>query len=242
MKILLSTLLPVLVFAFSSFALAQDLTAPTPAIEGDTVVVEPALLPEQTATPADVTTPSDVITTEGAPVPDAAAPAATEAPLVVGDTPPVPTTAAPADTAASPASTEIFKGSKIDVNKIDSLFFSKWEHDLLVDARKGLTTRPVTPGDTGGEVAPAPENAVFGPREVMLSGIAYVSSENWTIWVNGMQITPTAIPNTIMDLKVYKDHVDLEWLDEGANKIYPIRLRPYQKFNLDTRMFLPAGG
>lgn len=120
----------------------------------------------------------------------------------------------------------------IDLSKMPSLFFSVWEHDLVSDARRGLTTR--APGIDDG-VAP-----VAGPRDIALGGIVYAGSKNWTIWLNNIRVSPTAIPEEVMDLKVYKEYIELEWFDGATNQIYPIRLRAHQRFNLDTRMFLPG--
>lgn len=119
---------------------------------------------------------------------------------------------------------------KVDVNQMPSLFFSDWEHDLIVDARRGLVTRP--PGDDG--------LGNEGERDIALGGIVYVSSDDWTIWLNGTRVTPNAIPADVMDLKVYKEYVELEWFDAPTNQIFPIRLRAHQRFNLDTRIFLPG--
>lgn len=110
---------------------------------------------------------------------------------------------------------------------------SLWEHDLVIDARKGLITRdPVS--DDGVAAAEA------GPRDVSLSGIVYLSRHDWTVWINSMRVSPSAIPEQVMDLRVFKDYIELEWFDETTNQIFPIRLRPHQRFNLDTRMFLPG--
>jgi hypothetical protein len=140
-----------------------------------------------------------------------------------------------------------YEPSPVDLNEIPSLFFTKWEHDLLIEARLGATTRPVVDGedpqDTEIFALPDDPAAIAGaPGEVELGGILYVSPSDWVIWLNGARVTPTAIPTVIMDIKVFKDHVDMEWLDRATNQIYPIRLRAHQKFNLQSRMFLPAGG
>ena len=150
----------------------------------------------------------------------------------------------PEDTIALPPDIAALFEEPVDISKMPSLFFTKWEHGLLIDARRGVATRPVVPGDVGSELLLAPgDGAVaMSPREISLGGIAYLSSDNWTIWLNAIRITPTALPPEIMDIKVYKDRIELDWLDRSANKIYPIRLRPHEKFNLDTRMFLPADG
>ncbi len=124
-----------------------------------------------------------------------------------------------------------FLKPSVDVNSMPSLFMSVWEHDLVIDARRGLVTRdPVT--DDG--------ITESGPRDVSLGGIVYLARGEWTIWLNSMRVSPTAIPDQIIDLKVFKDYIELEWFDAPTNQIYPIRLRPHQRFNLDTRMFLPG--
>lgn len=120
----------------------------------------------------------------------------------------------------------------VDVNAMPSLFMSLWEHDLVIDARRGLITRDPLTGD--GVAADA------GPRDIALGGIVYRSSGDWTVWLNSMRVSPTAIPRQVMDLKVFKTYIELEWFDDTTNQIFPIRLRPHQRFNLDTRMFLPG--
>jgi hypothetical protein len=45
-----------------------------------------------------------------------------------------------------------------------------------------------------------------------------------------------------MDIKVSRAYIDLKWFDGYTNKIYPIRLRPQERFNLDSRIFLPGTG
>ena len=78
------------------------------------------------------------------------------------------------------------------------------------------------------------------PREVKLGGILYNGVEDWIIWINQTRITPGAIPSEILDISVYDNYVELKWFDGETNKIYPIRLRPNQRFNIDARMFLPG--
>ena len=124
-----------------------------------------------------------------------------------------------------------FQTPNINVNAMASLFFTRWEHDLVLDARRGLTTR--VPGTDDG-IANA------GPRDIKLSGIVYANAKDWTIWLNDLRVSPTAIPEEVLDLKVYKNYIELEWFDASTNQIFPIRLRAQQRFNLDTRMFLPG--
>lgn len=118
----------------------------------------------------------------------------------------------------------------VNIETMPSLFFSIWEHDLVRDARRGLNTRDAS--DDGIDIS--------APRDISLGGIVYVGKADWTIWVNNVRISPTRIPTEIMDLKVFRDYIELEWFDATTNQIFPIRLRPHQRFNLDTRIFLPG--
>ncbi|HEU4838705.1 MAG TPA: hypothetical protein VFS88_04755 [Micavibrio sp.] len=118
----------------------------------------------------------------------------------------------------------------VNIETMPSLFFSIWEHDLVRDARRGLNTRDGS--DDGVDIT--------GPRDISLGGIVYASGKDWTIWLNNIRISPNRIPSEVMDLKVYSTHIDLEWFDAQTNQIFPIRLRPHQRFNLDTRIFLPG--
>ena len=123
----------------------------------------------------------------------------------------------------------------LDPSQITSLFFTGRDHALLVEARKGFLTR--TPGE--GELT-AETALVMGPREVSLGGIVYLSSNDWVVWVNGKRITPKAIPSEILDIKVAKKYIKLQWFDEYTNQIFPIKLRANQRFNIDSRIFLPG--
>ncbi len=119
----------------------------------------------------------------------------------------------------------------INLDAMKSLFFTVWEHDLVIDARRGLTTR--APGTDDGLQKE-------GSRDIALGGIVYRSGQDWTIWLNSTRVEPDAIPNEVLNLKVFRDYVELEWFDTTTNQVFPIRLRAHQRFNLDTRMFLPS--
>ena len=123
-----------------------------------------------------------------------------------------------------------FMKPNVNVDTLASLFFSVWEHDLVRDARRGLNTRDNS--DDGVDIA--------GPRDISLGGIIFTSKKDWTIWLNNVRVSPTRIPTEVMDLKVFRDYIELEWFDANTNQIFPIRLRPQQRFNLDTRIFLPG--
>lgn len=124
-----------------------------------------------------------------------------------------------------------FMQPNVNVDALASLFFSVWEHDLVRDARRGLNTRDNSTDD-GVDIA--------GPRDITLGGIIFTSRKDWTIWLNNVRVSPTRIPTEVMDLKVFRDYIELEWFDATTNQIFPIRLRPQQRFNLDTRIFLPG--
>jgi len=131
-----------------------------------------------------------------------------------------------------------FRAPQVSINQIPSLFFTSAEAALIASVRNGIITRPPTERELDtGETKQSPE---AGVRELSLGGIVYKSSSNWTIWINGKKITPKRIPPEILDIKVRKDHVKIRWFDPFTNQIFPIKLKPHQRFNIDTRIFLPG--
>lgn len=127
----------------------------------------------------------------------------------------------------------------IDLNQIPSLFFTPSEQSLIAEARAGFTARP--PTDLELRQAEQGEASVpMGPRELALGGIVYTSAGDWTIWLNGEEVTPKRLPPEILDIKVRKDYVRIRWFDAYTNQIFPIKIRSNQRFNIDTRIFLPG--
>lgn len=124
------------------------------------------------------------------------------------------------------------------LNDLLPLLFLKDEYQLLQEAKAISHTRPPLPGEL--EQSTGQEGVAMGPRELSLAGIVYRSSKDWTIWFNEQRITPTAIPEEVLDLRVGKDFIEIKWYDAYTNQIFPIRLRPHQRFNLDSRIFLPG--
>lgn len=128
-----------------------------------------------------------------------------------------------------------------------SLVFTFWEQDAIELARRAAngdgSTRAVTDyqieesqkRDLTEKIKPPPEK-----REIRLAGILFNEQDNWTIWLNEKRVTPEALPKEVIDLKVYKSYIEFKWFDDYTNRIYPIRLRPHQRFNIDTRIFLPG--
>ena len=124
-----------------------------------------------------------------------------------------------------------------DLGQIPSLFFTPSEQSLIADARQGFTARPVTEQELR---AAESGKVTIGPREITLAGIVYLSAGDWTIWLNGQKVTPKKLPPEILDIKVKKNSVKLKWYDAYTNQIFPVKLKTHQRFNIDTRIFLPG--
>lgn len=144
----------------------------------------------------------------------------------------------------TPQNTALDMKAPVDINDLQSLFFTFWEHSAIRDARnsRGMVRAP-----TEDELRRAREASAQrldrpppGIRELSLGGIVYASGNDWTIWLNGTRVTPDALPEELLDLQVHKEYVEMKWLDEYTGQIFPVRLRPHQRFNLDSRIFLPG--
>lgn len=118
--------------------------------------------------------------------------------------------------------------------EVGSIVLTVWEHMLIEEWRAGATVRIPVPEE--GEAHSGPT----GLRELSLGGIVYANNSDWTIWLNGQRLKPDALPREVMDINVRKKYIELKWYDSSTNLIYPIRLRPHQRFNLDSRIFLPG--
>ncbi|MGH1456872.1 MAG: hypothetical protein ACRBDI_08835 [Alphaproteobacteria bacterium] len=129
----------------------------------------------------------------------------------------------------------------IDTDKIPSLFFTYWQHQSIRDSK---SVRGVVRPPTEAELAAIERGDDLKPdaseRYLALSGIVFSGDDDWTIWFNGQRITPNAVPPEVLDLKVYKDYIELKWFDDYTNQVFPIRLRSHQRFNMDQRIFLPG--
>lgn len=135
------------------------------------------------------------------------------------------------------------KGNEIyERSSIPSLVFTPSQYALLREARIGFNTR----APTLQELAKAgdPNDPNYRPpasiRDIKLGGISFNTPDDWTIWLNSSRVTPDALPAEAIDLRVYKDFIELKWFDALTNQIYPVRLRTNQKFNIDSRIFLPG--
>jgi hypothetical protein len=133
----------------------------------------------------------------------------------------------------------ILRKTEVEPSQIKTLFFTLWQHSLLQEAKMRFRTRPPEEGETNQDsTKPRPR----GIRELSLGGIAYATPTDWTVWLNGMRITPKALPKEILDIKVYEKYIELKWVDGYTNLVYPIRLHTHERFNLDSRIFLPGAG
>lgn len=129
------------------------------------------------------------------------------------------------------------EGKDVNISAIPTLLFTPDEYKLLQEAKARFVTRPPDSGDLNEEwVQPGDP----GIREIALAGIVYRAPKEWTIWLNEQRVTPDAIPSEVLDLRVFKDFIELKWYDAYTNQIFPIRIRPHQRFNLDNRLFLPG--
>lgn len=140
------------------------------------------------------------------------------------------------------SSMAVMRKETVKPAEVGTLVFTLWQHSLLQDAKKLFVTRRPTES----EIAAAADGSAVeearprGIREIGLNGILYKGKDNWVVWLNGKRLAPNAVPKEVMDIKVSKDYIDLKWFDAYSNLIYPIRIRPHQRFNLDSRIFLPG--
>lgn len=123
------------------------------------------------------------------------------------------------------------------------VLFPEPQEKSVVEVQEVPDLKPPEPKVT---TEPAPEQEKFVPptepsiRELYLSGIAYNGPKSWTIWLNGSRVTPATVPEEIFRINVEDEYVELIWHDKQTHNVFPIRLRPNQRFNLDARMFLPG--
>ncbi len=143
----------------------------------------------------------------------------------------------------SPSETVKKVQQKRDVKPMDisSLFFTYWQYQSIQDSKsvRGVV-RPPTEAELaaierGDDIKPKPSE-----RYLSLAGIVYTNDDDWTIWFNSKRVTPDAVPPEVLDLKVYKDYIELKWFDDYTNQVFPIRLKSHQRFNMDQRIFLPG--
>jgi hypothetical protein len=127
---------------------------------------------------------------------------------------------------------------------MSSVLFNKNEHELIKEARRSIgIVRPTTEAEIQQDFQDQQEEKVKPPPEeryIRLGGIVFADTKNWTIWLNEKRVTPQALPPEVLDLRVFDGFIEVKWFDDYSNQIFPIRLRPHQRFNIDTRIFLPG--
>jgi hypothetical protein len=124
----------------------------------------------------------------------------------------------------------------IGVSTIKSLVFTSREHQEIIIARRSAG-KVKTASSTSPE---AKDKPLDEERYVHLQGIVYTSKEDWVVWLNGIRISPDALPEEALGMEVFKDYIEIKWYDDYTNQIIPLRLRPMQRFNIDSRIFLPG--
>lgn len=141
----------------------------------------------------------------------------------------------------TPAPSKQVVSSGETVDEIPSLFFTYWQYKAILEAQQ---SRGVVRAPTKAELEALDRGDDFEPdagiRNITLGGIVYKSNDDWVIWLNGQRVTPNAVPKEILDLRVFKNYIEVKWLDDFTNNIFPLRLRAHQRFNLDARIFLPG--
>lgn len=140
---------------------------------------------------------------------------------------------------------------------VASLLFTQWERQAIANAirQRDVRITDIAPGDHGDgrpdpngpgpeviealvpEPQPPPEP---GPRELHLGSLVYIADDDWIVWLNDTEIRPGDIPERAIAMEVTRDHVDIQWFDPYTNQIFPVRLRPGQRFNMDMRLFMPG--
>lgn len=121
----------------------------------------------------------------------------------------------------------------VRAENMPSLFLEPQELALIHEAQMGFTNDGN--GESGGN-----NSVVGGNRFISVSGLLYKNPQKWVVWVNGMRITPQEIPPEIIDIRVGSEIVRIKWYDRMTNKIYNVRLRVHQKYNIDSGLILPG--
>lgn len=128
---------------------------------------------------------------------------------------------------------------------IPSLFFTPPQYELLRSAITGfdqnldLAGLRTKAGDLF-DALPDDADAFASAREIALDGVVYNGADDWIVWLNNQRLTPKRLPTQVQAIIVHKDYVDLKWFDHQTKQLIPVRMRPSQRFNLDTRLFLPG--
>jgi hypothetical protein len=119
-------------------------------------------------------------------------------------------------------------------SKYKSLFFTDADIQRIEKASQGFVVKADIPDTMDETKVVEPETVDLGPRSLKLAGIVYNSDRDWTIWFNGMRVTPGNLPEGMLGLVVKKDRIALRWLDKGTQKVINLVLKPHQQYNIDS--------
>lgn len=123
---------------------------------------------------------------------------------------------------------------------VPSLLFSRLEYERIRKALEQRGSAAILPDEATGDESGAEEGVILEGRDIRLSGIFFKNTEDWIIWLNDQRLTPQRLPKQIKEIKVYKKYIEIKWTDTSSAQTYAIRLRPNQRFNLDTQSFSPG--
>lgn len=127
-----------------------------------------------------------------------------------------------------------------DPSGIKTIFFTLWQYKLLQEAKSIFRTRRPDASELTQDGLTDASQRPWDIRELSLGGILFRSVDSWIVWLNGQRVTPEAIPKQVIDIRVQESFIELKWFDSYTNLIYPVRIYPHQRFNLDSRIFLPG--
>ena len=105
--------------------------------------------------------------------------------------------------------------------------------EVVVIEPKPVAAEPAIP-----ETAPPPirrKVRPVGPATLYLSAIVYIGPETWTIWLNGVRVTPDMRIGGIDIVSVGRDAVRLKMRVLTNRPPVSVRLRPNQTFVTATR-------
>ncbi len=105
--------------------------------------------------------------------------------------------------------------------------------EVVVIEPKPVATEPAIP-----ETAPPPirkKVRPVGPATLYLSAIVYIGPETWTIWINGVRVTPDMRVGGIDIVSVGRDAIRLKMRVLTNRPPVSVRLRPNQTFVAATR-------
>lgn len=141
----------------------------------------------------------------------------------------------------------VVKLPPVRVQNIPPLFWNPQELAIIENVKKGIVQFEPLDDKLSQELNDAMDNQrrldgerYYAPRQITLSGLLYSSQDDWVVWLNGIRVTPDKKLKEIRSINVDKKLIEVQWFDAITDKVYPIRMRPHQKFDLDLQLFLPG--